>query len=82
MEAMGSPEDLMEAILYPFDGKESASVPGLPGGTELRSKDSKSTFDGFVWAIVNKERMKQIREDRYDVSHHPDQGPRQTSPRG
>jgi hypothetical protein len=27
-----------------------------------------STYDGFVWAIVHKDRMKTLREDRYDVS--------------
>ncbi len=68
METMTSPEDTMEAVLYPFDGRESASVPALPGAAELRSRDAKSSFDGFVWAIVNKDRMKQIREDRYDMS--------------
>jgi len=67
-ESMGSPEDIMEATLYPFDGKEAQTVPGLPGAAEIRTKDSKSTYDGFVWAIVNKERMKQLREDRYDLS--------------
>ena len=67
-ESMRGAEDGMEAILYPFDGKEGASVPGLPGAAELRAKDAKSTFDGFVWALVNKERMKEIREDRYDMS--------------
>ncbi|KAL1870523.1 hypothetical protein VTK73DRAFT_2597 [Phialemonium thermophilum] len=61
-------EDTAEAILYPFDGLEAATVPGLPGAAELRAKETKSTYDGFVWAIVNKERMKQVREDRFDVS--------------
>jgi hypothetical protein len=61
--------DVLEAVLYPFDGKEALTVPGLPGAAELRSnKDGKSAYDGFVWAIVHKERMKQVREDRYDVS--------------
>ncbi|AEO69199.1 uncharacterized protein THITE_2119335 [Thermothielavioides terrestris NRRL 8126] len=60
--------ECVEATLYPFDGKEALTVPGLPGAAELRSKDSKSTFDSFVWAIVHKERMKQVRDDRYDVS--------------
>lgn len=62
------PQDTVEAIIYPFDGKEGLTVPGLPGSAELRAKDSKSTYDGFVWAIVNKDRMKQVRDDRYDVS--------------
>ncbi|ROW17781.1 hypothetical protein VPNG_00885 [Cytospora leucostoma] len=62
------PEDTVEAIIYPFDGKEALTVPGIPGAAELRTRDTKSTYDGFVWAIVNKDRMKQVREDRYDVS--------------
>jgi len=60
--------DVVEAALYPFDGKEGAVVPGLPGAAELRQKEGKSAFDGFVWALVHKECMKQIRDDRYDVS--------------
>lgn len=61
--------DTMEAIAYPFDGQEAKVVPALPGEHELRSKDAaKSAYDGFVWAIVNKERMKQLRDDRYDLS--------------
>ena len=67
-ESYAGPEDALEAVLYPFDGMEAATVPGLPGAAELRAKDSKSTFDGFVWGLVNKERMKQLREDRYDLS--------------
>jgi Kef-type K+ transport system membrane component KefB len=63
-----SPVDSVEATIYPFDGKEAQIVPGLPGGAELRSKDSKSSYDGFVWAIVNKDQMKKVRDDRYDVS--------------
>ncbi|EAQ91043.1 hypothetical protein CHGG_02978 [Chaetomium globosum CBS 148.51] len=61
-------QDILEATLYPFDGKEALTVPGMPGAAELRSKDSKSAFDGFVWALVHKERMKQVRDDRFDVS--------------
>ncbi|KAL2133392.1 hypothetical protein VTI74DRAFT_2435 [Chaetomium olivicolor] len=60
--------DVAEATLYPFDGKEALLVPGVPGAAELRAKDNKSGFDNFVWAIVHKERMKQVRDDRYDVS--------------
>lgn len=60
--------EVAEAVLIPFDGKEALTVPGLPGAAEVRTKDNKSAFDNFVWAIVHKERMKQVREDRYDVS--------------
>lgn len=62
------PKDVMEAFLYPFDGKENLTLPALPGAEEARAKDSKSTYDGFVWAIVHKESMRRLREDRYDVT--------------
>lgn len=59
----------MEAIIYPFDGKEALTVPGqVPGVLELRSKDFKSGYDNFVWAVVNKDCMKSLRDERYDVS--------------
>ncbi|UNI14281.1 hypothetical protein JDV02_000926 [Purpureocillium takamizusanense] len=63
-----APADTVEAFLYPFDGKESLTVPSAPGAAEVRAKDSKSTFEGFVFAIVHKERMQQLRDERYDVS--------------
>jgi len=67
-ESMPAPVERVEAILYPFDGREALTVPGqLPGAHELR-KDTKSSYDGFVWAVVNKETMKQLRDERYDVS--------------
>jgi hypothetical protein len=67
-DSMPAPVEGMGAILYPFDGREALTVPGqLPGAHELR-KDTKSSYDGFVWAIVNKETMKQLRDERYDVS--------------
>merc|ERR1711939_427058 len=67
-ESLDTPGEKMEAVLYPFDGREALTVPGqVPGAHELR-KDTKSSYDGFVWAIVNKETMKGLRESRYDVS--------------
>lgn len=67
-ETFAAPEEALDAVLYPFDGMEAATVPGLPGAAELKAKDNKSTFDGFVWALVNKEKMREIRDDRYDIS--------------
>ncbi|KAK3333819.1 hypothetical protein B0T19DRAFT_138407 [Cercophora scortea] len=67
-DSFDQPADIVEATLYPFDGKEALTVPGLPGAAEIRAKDSKSTFDGFVFALVHKESMKKVRDDRYDVS--------------
>lgn len=69
-ESLGSPAEAMEAFLYPFDGKENLTIPAVPGAEEVAAaKDSnKSTYDGFVWALVNKSSMKKLREDRYDVT--------------
>ncbi|KAG5917061.1 hypothetical protein E4U42_007394 [Claviceps africana] len=67
-DMFGSPQDTMEAFLYPFDGKENLTVPALPGADEVRAKDTKSTYDAFVWAIVHKDSMRRLREDRYDVT--------------
>lgn len=67
-ESFTMPQDTVEVTIYPFDGKEDLLIAGAPGTYELRSKGAKSTYDGFVWAIVNKDRMKQVRDDRFDVS--------------
>lgn len=67
-EAFPAPQDSVEAFVYPFDGKESLTVPSIPGGVEVRAKDVKSTYDNFVWAIVNKDIMQRARDDRYDLS--------------
>lgn len=68
IDSLPTPEDSVTAIIYPFDGKESMIVPSMPGAAEIRAKDAKSGYDNFVWALVNKDRMKQLREERYDVS--------------
>lgn len=67
-DTFAAPEEMVEATIYPFDGKEELTLPPSPGGVEGRPKDSKSTYDGFVWAIVNKSAMQKLRDDRYDVS--------------
>ncbi|KJZ72205.1 hypothetical protein HIM_08470 [Hirsutella minnesotensis 3608] len=67
-DMFGAPADIMEAFLYPFDGKENLTVPSTPESLDARSKDSRSTYEGFVWAIVNKDCMQKVREERYDIS--------------
>lgn len=68
-ESLPAPVEKMKAIIYPFDGKEAQTVPGqIPGAVELKTRDSKSSYDGFVWAVVNKDSMKTLRDERYDVS--------------
>jgi len=67
-DSMPAPAEKMDAILYPFDGKEALTVPGmLPGTHELRGS-TRSAYDNFVWAVVNKDSMKTLRDERYDVS--------------
>ena len=72
-ESMGSPIETMLATVYPFDGQESAIVP-IVGGQEGQEQESRlrnmpsSSYDAFVWAVVNKEGMKRLRDERYDIS--------------
>ena len=65
-ESISQPVDVCEATLYPFDGKEALTVPRLPGSDN--KAPTKSAYDNFVWALVHKESMKQVRDERYDVS--------------
>ncbi|EMC94021.1 hypothetical protein BAUCODRAFT_36492 [Baudoinia panamericana UAMH 10762] len=63
-DSVPAPVERLEATAYCFDGKEKLLVPSAtPGGG---SKDS--SYDGFVFAIVHKDKMKQLRDDRYDLS--------------
>ncbi|ATY67061.1 DUF1682 domain [Cordyceps militaris] len=70
VESLGpAPEDLVEVLIYPFDGKEALTVPRRRGPDEAEPQaDGKSQFDGFVWAVVNKTRMQRLRDQRYDIS--------------
>ncbi|EON65593.1 hypothetical protein W97_04831 [Coniosporium apollinis CBS 100218] len=65
-DSLNAPVERMEATSYCFDGKESQLVPSM-GGAETKSAPN-STFDGFVWAIVHKNSMRRLRDDRYDIS--------------
>lgn len=70
-DSMAPQSEHMEAIAYTFDGKESQYVPpSVPGNVEVAEKPkvANSSYDGFVWAVVNKNKMKKLRDDRYDVS--------------
>ncbi|KAK7726716.1 hypothetical protein SLS57_003277 [Botryosphaeria dothidea] len=60
-ESITAPTERVEATIYAFDGKESSLVPSA-------SKVPNSTFDGFVWAVVHKNLIKTLRDDRYDIS--------------
>ena len=80
-ESQPAPKERMEVTTYAFDGKEADLAPLL--GAQVSEKglepptpeqkaaakgDFKSTFDGFVFAVVHKDLMKRLREERYDLS--------------
>ena len=72
MDSIKAPVERMEATAYAFDGKEKDLVP-VPSqkeqdALEARLKSIQSSYDGFVWAVVNKDGMRQLRDDRYDIS--------------
>lgn len=69
------PVERVEATSVPFDGKEAEMVPvggGKQGQAILeqprKSASSASSYDGFVWAVVHKDLMQHLREQRYDLS--------------
>ncbi|KAL5614649.1 hypothetical protein BROUX41_004747 [Berkeleyomyces rouxiae] len=61
------PADQCELVTYPFDGLESKTVRQVALSAEPKTND-KSTYDGFVWGVVNKDQMKRLRNERYDLS--------------
>ncbi|KAF2014599.1 DUF1682-domain-containing protein [Aaosphaeria arxii CBS 175.79] len=65
-ESLPATQERLEATSYVFDGKEGQIAPFYGKGDE--KKVPNSTFDGFVWAVVHKDLMKRLREDRYDLS--------------
>lgn len=65
-ESTPAPEERMDYTAYAFDGREALIVPGTKG--EERKSTHNSSYDGFVWAIVNKDNMKRLRDERYDLS--------------
>jgi hypothetical protein len=65
-ESFAAPAERLEATAYVFDGQESKVAPSYGQGDA--KKVSNSTFDGFVFAIVHKDMMKRMRDERYDLS--------------
>ncbi|KAF2646500.1 DUF1682-domain-containing protein [Massarina eburnea CBS 473.64] len=66
-ESMPAPRERLEATSYVFDGRESSIAPYYNKGEQKKNVPN-STFDGFVFAVVHKDLMKRLREDRYDLS--------------
>lgn len=77
-ESQPAPREGMQATTYTFDGRENDLAPllnskvGANGQvTETKSshkEKSHSSYDGFVFAIVHKDLMKRLRDERYDLS--------------
>lgn len=67
MDSYPPPVERVESTLYTFDGKEKDVVP-TPRGDSSAIKVPNSTYDGFIWAVVHKNTMRRLRQDRYDVS--------------
>ncbi|KAH3919394.1 hypothetical protein HBI56_026170 [Parastagonospora nodorum] len=65
-ESFPAPTERVEATAYVFDGNEAKHAPNYGSGDA--KKVPNSSFDGFVFAVVHKDIMKRMREDRYDVS--------------
>ena len=66
VDSYDAPEERLEATAYAFDGRERSLVAAQAQNASSQHKDS--TFDGFVWAIVHKDKMRKLRNDRYDIS--------------
>ncbi|KAL2369595.1 DUF1682 domain-containing protein [Blastomyces gilchristii SLH14081] len=68
------PVERVECTAYSFDGKEKDLVPA-PSAVEkelieqrTKGAANNSSYDGFVFAVVHKNCMRKLREDRYDIS--------------
>ena len=65
-ESFPAPSERLEATAYVFDGRETKFAPSY--GQADAKKVTNSSFDGFVFAIVHKDIMKRMRDERYDLS--------------
>ena len=71
-ESMATPTERMEATTYAFDGREKDLVPARSQqqleAIEAQGKSRSSVYDPFVFAVVHKDLMRRIRDERYDIS--------------
>lgn len=70
-ESMRQQPERIEAISYGFDGHEKEYVPPPVPGTEEVAKPKavgNSTYDQFIFGVVNKLSMRRLRDERYDLS--------------
>jgi len=71
-DTMRPPAERMEVSTYVFDGREKDLVPARSqeqkDAIEAQAKSKSSIYDQFVFAVVHKDMMRTLREDRYDIS--------------
>jgi hypothetical protein len=71
IESVKPKPERVEAVIYTFDGKEKEFVPPpVPGSEEVGKQKpvGNSSYDPFVFAVVNKLAMRRLRDERYDLS--------------
>lgn len=71
MESVEMPVEKALLVSYAFDGHEADLVPAPPPEQEeieRKAKKESSVYDGFVFAVVHKNAMRKLREERYDIS--------------
>ncbi|OCT44141.1 DUF1682 domain protein [Cladophialophora carrionii] len=71
IESVKPKPERVEAVIYTFDGKEKDFVPPPVPGSEETGKQKgvgNSSYDPFVFAVVNKLAMRRLRDERYDLS--------------
>ncbi|KAL6710628.1 hypothetical protein ACN47E_008676 [Coniothyrium glycines] len=65
-ESFPPAQERLQATSYVFDGRETTAAPSYGQGES--KKVPNSSFDGFVFAVVHKDSMKRLRDERYDLS--------------
>ena len=65
-DSIPAPSEKMEAEATCFDGNEKHLAPMVAQGLVSGVKDS--SYDNFVFAVVHKDKMKELRDERYDLS--------------
>ena len=68
--SMYAPSENVLYTIYPFDGREKELLVAQ-GAEDTLSKQLNSKFDDFTFAIVRKDIMKRLKEERYDISLAP-----------
>lgn len=70
-DSMKNRPECVECVAFTFDGNEKTFVgPAVPGMEELGKLKpvQNSSYDQFIFAVVNKLSMRRLRDERYDLS--------------